>query len=295
MLARVVEADLYALFDLAEVDGQEHYDTVTVSGDRAIVTDWRRMVPGAPAVGPWRATAPGRWAGRFASGLEGGLERRMLDGELEGWNRYYLPLGLRHQRRVLLYDRDRFVGWLGAIRCADRPAFSHDEDDALARALPRLARAVRTEAATRAARAAGGSFVTEADGTVEWATDDARRWLHDHEGTVRALASDGEGHLWVIGGAVVTRSRLVSARGSDERWLWSLRPTERPTRDVASYLTPRQRDVAVAAAGGATIRQIAASLDIGDETARAHLKAVYALLGVRTRVELATLLHGRRK
>lgn len=55
-------------------------------------------------------------------------------------------------------------------------------------------------------------------------------------------------------------------------------------------LSPRQRLVARLASRGWAIPRIAATLDIGAETARDYLRAVYERLGVSTRTALARLL-----
>ncbi len=65
-----------------------------------------------------------------------------------------------------------------------------------------------------------------------------------------------------------------------------------PVEAVAG-LTPRELQVAVAVAGGATTREAAAALFISPRTVEAHLGRVYAKLGVRSRAALADRLARR--
>jgi DNA-binding NarL/FixJ family response regulator len=60
---------------------------------------------------------------------------------------------------------------------------------------------------------------------------------------------------------------------------------------LATRLTPREREVAVLIARGASTRGIADGLVITVETARTHIQRVLTKLGVHTRLELAALLN----
>jgi DNA-binding CsgD family transcriptional regulator len=61
------------------------------------------------------------------------------------------------------------------------------------------------------------------------------------------------------------------------------------TREVT--LTAAERRVATLVADGRTNREVAAALFLGERTVAGHLTRVYAKLGVRSRTELARLLH----
>ena len=52
-------------------------------------------------------------------------------------------------------------------------------------------------------------------------------------------------------------------------------------------LTAREREIAELVAAGRTNREVAAQLVLSERTIEAHLRNVYAKLGVRSRVELA--------
>ncbi|MFV8749672.1 helix-turn-helix domain-containing protein [Nannocystaceae bacterium ST9] len=67
-------------------------------------------------------------------------------------------------------------------------------------------------------------------------------------------------------------------------YLVALRPP------LLGNLSRRQREIAEYAAAGATAREIADSLGIGYHTVRQHLKEVYRVLGIASRVELVRVL-----
>jgi DNA-binding NarL/FixJ family response regulator len=66
------------------------------------------------------------------------------------------------------------------------------------------------------------------------------------------------------------------------------RPSTAPSHGFAA-LTTREVRVAELVAAGATKQQAAARLFVSFHTVDTHLRAVYAKLGIRTRVQLARL------
>lgn len=57
-------------------------------------------------------------------------------------------------------------------------------------------------------------------------------------------------------------------------------------------LSPREREVALAVAAGATNKEVAQKLDITERTVKAHLSHVFEILGLRDRLQLAITLNG---
>lgn len=58
-------------------------------------------------------------------------------------------------------------------------------------------------------------------------------------------------------------------------------------------LSPREREVALAVAGGATNKEIARQLDITERTVKAHLSHIFETLNVRDRLQLAIYVGGQ--
>ena len=56
-------------------------------------------------------------------------------------------------------------------------------------------------------------------------------------------------------------------------------------------LTPRERQVLALVAGGATNREIGASLFMAEKTASVHVSRILAKLGVRSRTQAAAVAH----
>jgi DNA-binding NarL/FixJ family response regulator len=65
-----------------------------------------------------------------------------------------------------------------------------------------------------------------------------------------------------------------------------------PAQEPATReLTPQELEVALAVAGGATNREVAAALFVSPKTVEVHLTRIFKKLGVRSRTELATSLN----
>jgi two-component system, NarL family, nitrate/nitrite response regulator NarL len=64
--------------------------------------------------------------------------------------------------------------------------------------------------------------------------------------------------------------------------------------DWAALLTDRERQVAVAVAEGSSNKEIARKLGITERTIKAHTGAIFEKLGVRDRLQLSLVVHGRR-
>ena len=126
-----------------------------------------------------------------------------------------------------------------------------------------------------------------------WDVDDA---------VIRTLDAGASGFLLktaapmeIVGAvrAVVQGDAVLSPRSTRQLLDHLERNTDASARTAAEVaigtLTERERDVVVAVATGLTNAQAGARLYISEATAKAHLSAAQAKLGVRSRVEVAVL------
>ncbi|MBT2394516.1 LuxR family transcriptional regulator [Streptomyces sp. ISL-100] len=126
-----------------------------------------------------------------------------------------------------------------------------------------------------------------ADGDFEWARTQLLygKWLRR-----RRRPREARGRL---------RDALVAFERSEARtWVDQTRAELRATGDVAggepagalSCLTPQQLRIAHCVAEGATNREVALRLSVSPRTVDHHLRNVFSVLGVRSRVELSRLV-----
>ena len=129
---------------------------------------------------------------------------------------------------------------------------------------------------------------------------DPAQWVVDPNGEVRSgTAPPPRANLHDVlvhgrrqVGRYVLRARPLRGWPAGEatgQWLVDARPARR-SRASPLVLTDRQREVALHAAQGATIPQIARALSRSEETVKTHLRAAYQRMSVGSRVELARVL-----
>ncbi|WP_174531318.1 helix-turn-helix domain-containing protein, partial [Micromonospora maritima] len=94
--------------------------------------------------------------------------------------------------------------------------------------------------------------------------------------------------------AVYGRTGAPGDQETAERWDRHLdvtrrRPATRPPGHGPAALTAREAGIADLLAAGATKQQVAGRLHLSFHTVDTHVRAVYAKLGVRSRLQLARL------
>lgn len=94
--------------------------------------------------------------------------------------------------------------------------------------------------------------------------------------------------------AVVANGGLWVGPDLMRRLLLALnRKSVRPQATIRlEQLSPREREVALAVAAGATNKEIAQKLDITERTVKAHLSHAFETLGLRDRLQLAIFVNG---
>jgi DNA-binding NarL/FixJ family response regulator len=109
----------------------------------------------------------------------------------------------------------------------------------------------------------------------------------DAAGAALAVARELDAH-WLAGEVEGLAARARLRLDSDVR----LEPEPAPEEAEDPFgLTPRERQVLILVARGATNREIGAELFMAEKTASVHVSRILAKLGVRTRTEAAALAH----
>jgi DNA-binding CsgD family transcriptional regulator len=183
-------------------------------------------------------------------------------------------------------ESERGVALLSAAEVlpADRPALAADLAEARGEDPVTLATAIREMPGMAAAGPAGPSA------TARFAA--ARARLADG----RALAAAGDRAEAVE--ALLEAEEAFAAFGAQRRRDEAVRELRRlghrvrarPTTSSDGALTAREREIAELVGAGRTNREVAAQLVLSERTIEAHLRNVYAKLGVRSRVELTRRL-----
>ena len=210
----------------------------------------------------------------------------------------YAPHGIVDQRRALLFDGRRFLGWLGGVRRADTPAFETDRVQATDAQLPAVRAILRAHQV--AARlhlddsgmagsnalvfSFGGRLVHGTKGAVAWLSDRRREYIL---ALIRALEAK-KGFTGYVDGVEVGLSRLATKLGRTHV-LVTLSATSPALLHPFFELSPRQREVAGYVASGFSAPEVAEKLGISPATVRVHLRAIYDILGIASRAELGRL------
>lgn len=203
------------------------------------------------------------------------------------------PLGICDQMRMVVYDGDRFLGWLGLMRKST--TFSNREQQIVCRAVSQFKSNIANADALESGAANEGLFaVFSSDGRLEHASHPFADWLDEERTTyLRQRIRDvdtgtSRGGIEIAVGAEVRVTRL-DATGST-RYLVNVEHPELLRVRPEYWLTERQLEIAKFAVAGATTSEIADTLDISPHTVKTHLKNAYARLGIGSRTELATML-----
>lgn len=219
-------------------------------------------------------------------------------GELEQsplHQRCVAPLGVIDQVRMMLYSKGRHIGWIGAMRAGGDEPFGERDLRRLRALTPAISAAlVQADALERAASPEEAcDLIVDPGGRVELASKSAAdflrgphrremigRWIRCAERRVEPPAA--------IAGWRVHGSRMSGPAGS--RYLLHVERIAPVRLSPTFELSRTQRRVAEYAAAGARVREIAEALSVAPTTVRTHLRAVYEVLGIGSRAELATAL-----
>lgn len=233
----------------------------------------------------------------------------------ERWSQIMRPQGLDDELRFTLDDATGCWGTVELHRRVGDPSFSPDEVRLIADLAPIVAGGLRRLALERAARQTPGTdgpglVRVDRDGQAHPLTDAGRAWL---ELLVPANPDHHHTSFHALGALVASpgtpdRNRRIRVRAADGRWVTlhassmldddSVAVIVEPSRpaDLAGViaraygLTPREQEVVLAIARGASTSQMAASFFLSTHTIRDHVKACFAKVGVSSRTELVAAL-----
>lgn len=265
---------------------------------RIVVDGGRLVILGLVAIGPESFIAPrrqdqGQALGSLGVGVEGFWSFNTFRPEKGA----HLPVDLRakywglsgvHSSLAMNVGRSgQYIGYIGVFRAGDRKPFGAAEL-AAARAMSPWAVDVfeRAIQADDTHDVHAGDYVVGEDGAVRFASGEPSA---QPAGTIGRCAReflcgarDGES---IVGSWRLSMSRLV---GSDaQAALVRVRRVGGGHAPQLARLSDVKRRVAALAGAGATVPEIATTIGRQPETVRAHLKDIYAALGVGSRVELA--------
>jgi DNA-binding CsgD family transcriptional regulator len=201
------------------------------------------------------------------------------------------PVELAHELRLLVYAEGRLVGVLAYFRRSTSGPFPRSARRAVQSAASRARAALVGHARAHDAETEDldGLLVLDPEGGLVLCTDQVRRWLDRGARPTVDPNATGEQRTVATGAEV----RLLPVHGPGGRaFSGRVRQIRRPRLSPDAVLSPTQRRVAEYAAVGATVSEIARTLDAAAETVRSHLKEVYRRLEVASRLELAEVLQG---
>jgi DNA-binding CsgD family transcriptional regulator len=238
---------------------------------------------------------PPRWSGSFLTGTA--LQGQGAPEHAMRFERTVLePAGLRDKVRLVVYHEGRLVGWIGALRGTDEPAFEPRVTRYLAPLVDPISDALIAADRKEQLQLHEGKaeIIARPDGTVEYVADRALSWvgceaLQQEIATLVRRLEKGRPAGAVVGGMQVDWRRLEGDEGS-VRYLLQLERPEPVRLAPDAVLTPAQRSVAQVAARGATAREIASELSMAVESVRSLLREAYRRLDVSSRAELAMVL-----
>jgi len=294
ILSRVLEtaeADLALFYRLANVEGELCLTDWAAAGDLDTAERMMRPWDGRPwpSVPMMQPAEPQR---RATSAF---LESRALwtEHELETsrpWQTLVVANGLEDQTRLLVYQGEALVGWIGALRSAGGPRFGRADRARLAPLVAEVRDALI--AAESLAHPQESAFlVVDPEGAVDHATPSAMPWLASEafreqlRRYVRACDREEAPRRGAIWHADATLTRLDGP--GRVRYLVSVAPAPLPKRRAQSLLSPAEREVVQLASAGATTAEIARHVGRTHDTVKTHLRSAYRKLGVASRLELA--------
>jgi DNA-binding CsgD family transcriptional regulator len=205
------------------------------------------------------------------------------------------PTRVIDQQRLLVYHDGMCMGWIGFVRHKGERRFTPSDRRRLAPLVEQtsalITAAVRLSESSTPQEPA--DFVLRPDGSVEFASARGETWrkVPGFRRALRETIRQMDRGSGVVALPPQAEARVVRLDGEGRvRYLVNVRRCRLVRAPATVHLTKAQREVATLASSGATAPEIAPVLGVSVHTVRAHLKAVYRLLGVSSRAELTRAL-----
>jgi DNA-binding CsgD family transcriptional regulator len=225
------------------------------------------------------------------------LMPRTLYEAAPAFQQFCVPCRIRSQQALRVYHNGRYLNLVGLLRKDGTPLFTRRDRKRLAPLVEATKNALlAAEGLEQANIPQGPAYLfAEPDGRVEYASEGARGWLSQEgfpQHLARAVRQLDQQKLAELGSLLAhAEARLVRMEGEGRiRYLVSLRPLKRCPLPADIVLTPKQRDIAIYAASGATAEEVGRAVGCAPNTVRTHLREIYKLLNVGNRLELARAL-----
>lgn len=207
------------------------------------------------------------------------------------------PLEIGDQLRVVLYDGQRFLGWLGLMRRGADEYFRKDEQELLRSATASIKSAIMAAEQCETSIIEEGIFaVMTPDGNLEHASPAFARWQNsDRRAHLKRCIRQMDGGAESVDRDIYAGSRVCITRLDSAhtiRYLVNVQRAPTMTIGPAHWLTDRQREIAEYAVTGATTPQIADKLDLSPQTVKTHMKNIFRRLDINSRAELANRFAG---
>lgn len=196
--------------------------------------------------------------------------------------------------RMMVFDGNRFVAKVGAIRLRGEPVYSASD----LRAANRLGKHITAMliAADRIERAAqpeeGCDLLCTPLGRVELASEAGHRWLRQlgrQEWLRDAVRAADRGDQPILRSDIEVRILRLS-RETSVRYLVQILAAPEFCLPDTHVLSPRQLEIADLLVSGCTVAEAARHCGCSIETARTHVRAIYHRLAIGSRAELTRAL-----
>lgn len=292
-----------------------------VVADRAL----RRLFELAPEA--WNEPAKTGGQGTAASAPPVATLSAATRGDLRRdlvWRELFGPAGVGDKMRAQLVDAGMCWAFLQVHRDGSSKHYGEEDAGLVADVAPLLAHRIRADLRAPVPREAAmdlepGTLILDQDQSLVAGTEQAWRWI-DRLG-IRGTSETEPlpGNVYVVAAQVANSPERQPARtrvrAADGSWVviraaslttgsgtpagYAVTLEAASADDLAPLLmrawglTRREREVARLVIDGLSSEDIAATLFISVHTARDHLKAIYAKVGVSRRQDLAAVLSGR--